>query len=614
MPKSGGVLTMCGIAGAISFIEDMRDDMKTYENVQKSMIRRGPDQRGMVISREAALIHTRLAVIDIEGGRQPMSFGDYTIVYNGELYNTDDIRRELESDFGFTTHSDTEVVLKAFIRWGEDCVEKLNGIFAFVIYDNAQRRAFIARDRIGVKPLFYFQNESKLIFASELPTLMEHHDVPHEIDEIGAAELLLMAPGRTPGCGVIKGVKEIRPGWCGYYSEDGLKLREYWRLRAYELNESFEQTAEHVRELVLDSIRRQLVSDVPVCTFLSGGLDSSLISSVAAAEMKKHGKILDTFSVDYRDNDKYFHKSHFQPNSDPEFIRAMVEYLGTNHHWTVVDTPELVEALDDAVDARGLPGMSDVDASLLIFCREIKKYGTVALSGECADEIFGGYPWYRDKDIRMTDGFPWAQSTAYRSRFLCNDYASKINADDYVYSAYRNTADYADKLPSDDPTDYRMREMTQLNFHWFMQTLLDRKDRMSMFSGLEVRVPFCDHRIAEYLYNVKWEYKDYLGREKGLLREAMRDWLPEKVLWRKKSPYPKTHNPNFLDAVTNKLRRILDEDGELLTQLIKREELEKLLRHEDHVQWYGQLMNLPQTIAFFIQLDHWLKKFSIKLT
>lgn len=608
---------MCGIAGAISFIEDMRGDLKTYEKMQERLLRRGPDQRGMFITPEAALIHARLAVIDIDGGRQPMTFkcggGQYTIVYNGELYNTDELRRELEDELELVTDSDTEIVLKSYIKWGEECVDRFNGIFAFVIYDEPNHRAFMARDPIGVKPLFFYRGRDKLIFASEIQALLEHPDIPHEIDENGAAELLLMAPGRTAGCGVIRGVEEVKAGQCGCYTAEGLKLRTYWRLRAYELNETFEQTAEHVRGLLTDSIRRQLVSDVPVCTFLSGGLDSSLISSVAAKEMRERGKRLATFSVDYRDNEKYFKKSHFQPDSDPEYISKMAEYLDSEHHWVVIDTPELVDALDDAVDARGLPGMADVDSSLLLFCREIKKYGTVALSGECADEIFGGYPWYRDKDIRMTDGFPWAQSTAYRKRFICGEYAEKIDAEDYVYSAYRKTADYAEKLPTDNDVDSRMREMTQLNFDWFMQTLLDRKDRMSMYSGLEVRVPFCDRRIAEYLYNVKWEYKDHKGREKGLLREAMKDWLPEEVLWRKKSPYPKTHNPAFLEAVTAKLRRILDEDGTVLTQLVRRDELEKLLTGAEHVQWYGQLMNLPQTIAFFIQLDHWLKSMKIRL-
>ena len=599
---------MCGIAGAVSFIEDMREDMKTYENIRNALSRRGPDQKGIVLFREAALIHTRLAVIDIEGGRQPMSSDGYTIVYNGELYNTDELRRELGDDF--RTRSDTEVVLKSYIKWGENCVDHFNGIFAFAVYDEREHRLFLARDRMGVKPLFYYISGSKLIFASELPALLEHPDIPHEIDAQGAAELLLMAPGRTAGCGVIKGVRELKAGECGFYDGDGLHLRTYWRLRAYPLDETFEQTCEHVRSLVTDSIRRQLVSDVPVCTFLSGGLDSSLISSVAATEMRKQGKTLRTFSVDYAGNERYFQKSHFQPDSDNEYIRCMAEYLGTEHHTTVVDIPALVSALDEAVDARGLPGMADVDASLLLFCREIKKYGTVALSGECADEIFGGYPWYRDKDIRMTDGFPWAQSTAYRKSFLCDRCTEQINAEEYVYSAYRKTADYAEKLPTDSDTDSRMREMMQLNCDWFMQTLLDRKDRMSMYSGLEVRVPFCDHRIAEYMYNVKWEYKDWQGREKGLLREAMKEWLPEKVLRRKKSPYPKTHSPAFLEAVTEKLRKILDE-GTPMTDLVKREALERLLTHTDHVQWYGQLMNLPQTIAFFIQLHHWMTRFGV---
>ena len=606
---------MCGIAGVIGFESDMREEMKICEKMQKALLRRGPDQRGIVLTEQAALIHTRLAVIDIQNGRQPMKFteGGYTfiIVYNGELYNTSEIRRELEADFEFETNSDTEVVLKSYVKWGADCLERLNGIFAFAVWEEHNKRLFMARDRIGVKPFFYWLGRDKFVFASELGALLEHPEVPRVLDENSVAELLLIAPGRTPGNAVFRDIHELKSGWCGYYSADGLKTWEYWRLRAFELNQTFDDTVENVRELVTDSICRQLISDVPVCTFLSGGLDSSLISSVAASEMKKQGKLLDTFSIDYADNEKYFKSSHFQPNSDPEYIRCMADYLGTNHHWVIVDTPELVEALTDAVDARGLPGMADVDASMLIFCREIKKFGTVALSGECADEIFGGYPWYRDENIRMTDGFPWAQSTEYRSSFIGEAYRDRINAQEYVYSAYRKTADSAEKLDSDSSVDSRMREMTQLNFHWFMQNLLDRKDRMSMYSGLEVRVPFCDYRIAEYMYNVKWEYKDYQGREKGLLREAMKEWLPEKVLHRRKSPYPKTHNPAFLNAVNSRLREIISDKNSRLTELVSRSALEKLLRCEDNIQWYGQLMNLPQTTAFFIQLDYWLSKFDV---
>lgn len=607
---------MCGIAGIISFKEDMREEFSSCGKMQAALNRRGPDQRGIILERNAAFIHTRLAVIDIEGGRQPMTLNadgrHYTIVYNGELYNTDELRHELIADGDFETRSDTEVVLRSYMKWGAECVKKFNGIFAFAIHDQHEKRVFLARDRIGVKPLFYYDTGSKLIFASELAAMLEYPEIPHEIDEKGISELLLLAPSRTAGCGVIRGIKEIKSGYCGYYGESGLKLNQYWRLHAREHTENFAETVEHVRNLVLDSIRRQLVSDVPVCTFLSGGLDSSLISSVAAYEMKKQGKVLDTFSVDYRNNEKYFTKSHFQPNSDPEYINIMAEYLGSRHHWTVIDVPELVDALDDSVEARGLPGMADVDASMLLFCREIKKSGTVALSGECADELFGGYPWYRDEDIRMTDGFPWAQSTAYRKSFINSSIAPLIDAEDYVYSAYSRTAAYAEKLPSDSPLEQRMKEMTQLNFDWFMQNLLDRKDRMSMYSGLEVRVPFCDYRIAEYMYNVPWKYKDYRGREKGLLREAMKDWLPEKVLNRKKSPYPKTHNPAFLDAVTEKLRDILSQPTPL-TEIADRSALERLLSHADHVQWYGQLMNLPQTIAFFIQLDYWLKRYKIRI-
>ncbi len=610
---------MCGIAGFVDWSQDLRHQYAAAELMQKAIRRRGPDQKGIYLTERAALIHTRLAVIDPENGRQPMQFTDgqeiYTIVYNGELYNTPEIRKQLEEKgCEFLTHADTEVLLKAYMIYGAECVKLFNGIFAFAVWEERKERLFLARDRIGVKPLFYFQTETGMLFGSELKAILAHPAVPHEIDREGISQILLFAPGRTPGCGVFRNMKEVLPAHCAYYTkENGLQISCYWKLEAHEHTENFAQTAEHVRFLLIDAIKRQLVSDVPLGTFLSGGLDSSLISSVAAREFIKDGRKLQTFSVDYRDNDKYFRKSKFQPNSDPAFIRQMQKYLKVKHYWTVIDTPQLAGALYDAVQARDLPGMVDVDASLLLFCKEIKEHVTVALSGECADELFGGYPWYRDPEIRAAYGFPWAQSTAYRLNFAKPEIREFLEQQNDIDREYQATLDRTALLESESGTEKRMKQMMRLNLDWFMQTLLDRKDRMSMWNALEVRVPFCDYRIAQYLYNVPWEFKEYQGYEKGLLREAMKDYLPEEILWRKKSPYPKTHNPNYLAAVTKLLEdRISIPDAPIL-QIVRKESLEQLMYGEDNVQFYGQLMTKPQTIAYYLQLDYWLETYQVKI-
>lgn len=608
---------MCGIAGEVSFSHSVIKNKDSFLKMQKVLAPRGPDQNGIYIKDNAALVHSRLCVIDIENGIQPMTtkYGDneYTLVYNGELYNTEEVRNELKlSGHNFVGHSDTEVVLKAFVEWKEKCVEKFNGIFAFSVWDEAEKRLFFARDRIGVKPLFYTVVNNSFIFGSEIKALLAHKYVDPKIDEKSIAEIMFIGPGRTPGCGVFKGINEVKPACCGYYSKSGIRIRKYWTLKDHEHTDSFEQTVEKVRFLVNDAITRQLVSDVPVGTFLSGGLDSSIISSIANSFFKEKGQQLKTFSVTYEDNDKYFKKSKFQPNSDTEYIKKMSDYLGCEHHLITLNNKDLANALFDAVDARDLPGMADVDSSLLLFCKEIKKHCTVALSGECADEIFGGYPWYRDKEIRAINGFPWAQSTAYRKSFIKDD-VSLPNGEDYVYSRYKDTLINTSKVSGISPLESRMKEMMKLNLDWFMQTLLDRKDRMSMYNALEVRVPFCDYRIAEYLYSVPWEYKDYKSYEKGLLRQAVTGILPEEVLWRKKSPYPKTHNPEYLSYVSNMLNEIIENPSSPVLTFIKKEELQKLLNTERHEPWYGQLMTTPQTIAYFVQIDYWLRKYKITI-
>ena len=604
-------MLMCAIAGLIG----LNPEKMTLDHMLQTMVRRGPDGKGVYREGICTLLHARLAIIDPAGGKQPMEFSfrgeHYTLVYNGELYNTEELRRELRTlGHEFQGHSDTEILLHAYAQWGEACLERLNGIFAFGIWERKGRRLFLARDRIGVKPLFYKQHEEGLIFASEIKTILAYPTVEAVLDEQGAAEILLLGPGRTPGSGVFRDIFEVEPGCCGYYQDGCFEIRHYWKLTDREHRESFEDTAAYVRYLVEDSIRRQMVSDVPIGTFLSGGLDSSIISAICAGQLRKRGERLRTYSVDYTDNDKYFEPGKFQPESDGDYIRIMVDTIDTDHQWTILGYEALLEAMEDATIARDLPGMADVDFSLLAFCREIRRDVKVALSGECADEIFGGYPWYRDPEIREADGFPWAQNTSYRIQILAPELCGKIDPAAYIHDKYLQTCSESDILPENSREERRMKEMVNLNFRWFMQTLLDRKDRMSMYSGLEVRVPFCDYRIAEYLYGVPWDYKDFGGKEKGLLRCAMQGVLPERVLWRKKSPYPKTFDPKYTQAVSQRLEGILQNDSPLF-YLVSRDSAGHLLADQQLWPWYGQLMKTPQTIAYLLQIDFWLRHYKV---
>lgn len=601
---------MCGIAGQISPQGLPQREPGFYDHILSTMTRRGPDQEGSYFDGACALLHRRLSVIDPGHGRQPMTLGGKTIVYNGELYNAPELRQEL-INLGetFDTASDTEVLLRAYLRWGDCCPKKLNGIFAFAVYDPDRRRLFFARDPIGVKPLFYAQRGGSLFFASELKSLLCFPEILPVVDARGLYDLLFLGPGRTPGYGVFRGVYELEPGTCGYFDETGLHISRYWQLHDAPCTDSFEEASQKTRYLLEDSIRRQLVSDVPIGTFLSGGLDSSIISSVAA----KYLGHIDTYSVDYRDNARYFRANHFQPNSDSDYIGLMEDYLGANGHRIILDTDQLVSALFEAAEARDLPGMADVDSSMLLLCRATKKSSTVILSGECADEIFGGYPWYRDPEIRAVNGFPWAQTTDYRATFVAPELLSWLDPREFVDNRYQETLRQAEILPGTDPLERRMKEMMVLNLRWFMQTLLDRKDRMSMWSGLEVRVPFCDKRIVEYLYTVPWRYKDYQGQEKGLLRHAFRDLLPQEIAQRKKSPYPKTWNPDYMAAVSRLLREELENPRSPLLDFLSKDALLGLCSENRSLPWYGQLMTTPQTIAYFLQLAHWMRSYHVEL-
>jgi len=613
---------MCGITGWFEWGKDLSSERNIIESMTKSLTYRGPDAEGYWLDQHIALGHRRLCVVDPAGGQQPMQkrLGDvtYTLVYNGELYNTEDIRRDLLArGHQFRSHSDTEVLLTAYMEWGSDCLERLNGIFAFAIWDDRRETLFLARDRMGVKPLFYSQKDNRFYFGSELKALLAHPAIEPVIDREGLAEVFAIGPARTPGHGVFVGIHELRPGYYAIVTKDGVRTKPYWKLQSKPHTDDLETTAATVRALLLDSIERQLVSDVPIASLLSGGLDSSIITTVAARAFAKEGRgPVRTYSIDYKDNDLYFEANDFQPNSDAPWIQRVSSFLGTDHVTYKFDTPELVDALRTAVLARDLPGMTDVDASLFLFCREIKKEHTVVLSGECADEVFGGYPWFYREDALNAGTFPWARMTDQRASWLSAEVRDAISPESYVAQRYEETLAEVPRLEGESPEEARRREMFYLNITWFMNTLLDRKDRMSMAASLEARVPFCDHRLVEYVWNIPWLMKTYLGREKGILRKAMEGLLPDDVLYRKKSPYPKTHNPAYANATRAWLLEVLADESSPLLPLIDRETVLAITKSDaaaSGIPWFGQLMSTPQLFAYLASIDFWLRTYKVSI-
>ncbi len=613
---------MCGITGWVDWMKDLTHFPTIVEAMTETLTPRGPDANGTWLSPHCALGHRRLSVMDPENGMQPMSrkmgARTYTVVYNGEIYNARELRNELKCrGHRFHTKCDTEVLLLAYMEWGPPCVEKLNGIFAFAVWNDVDESLFMARDRLGVKPLFYSCRTGTLLFGSEPKAILAHPGFHAEADGDSLAEIFAIGPARTPGHGIFKHMQELRPGYCLHFSRGGLRTYAYWQLESREHADDLDKTVTAVRELLLDTVHRQLISDVPVCTLLSGGLDSSALTAIASAHYRDSGLgKVDTYSVDYADNEKHFKSSAFTPNNDAPWIKRMSEHASTRHTYVEFDTPELVDALTEVVLARDSPGMADVDASLLLFSREIKQNATVALSGEAADEIFGGYPWFHRNESLEADTFPWSLKLKDRLSVLSPELIDFVNPGAYVQARYEEALSEVPALSGEAEHMRRMREMSYLNITRFMPTLLDRKDRMSMRVGLEVRVPYCDHRLVEYVFNIPWAMKTAGNREKGILRQALAGILPEDVLYRKKSPYPKTHNPNYMKAVKAWMLDILDDPASPILPFVNVPKLRELAASANDsfdIPWFGQLMTGPQLFAYLAQVNFWLQEYRISV-
>lgn len=611
---------MCGIVGWSNLKNNIRDYSDIMDEMIDTLKLRGPDSAGLKTYNHALMGHRRLIIVDPTGGMQPMTKiinnKEYTICYNGELYNTEEVRSDLISKgYKFDSYSDTEVLLTSYIEYGQKCADYLNGIFAFGIWDEYNQELFLCRDQLGIKPLFYSYIDGNLIFASEIKALLKHPYIDSIVDRDGLIELISLGPARTLNGAIFKDIKEIPPAHYLLFNKRGINLNEYWKLETMEHEDDIDTTKKKVREMLVEIIENQLVSDVPVCTFLSGGLDSSVISSVAFDKFKKDGLgVLNTFSIDYKDNEKYFKKNLYEPNSDPEYVKRMVEFLGSNHHNIVLNNINLAHALDDATKAADLPGMADVDSSLYLFSKEVRKYATVALSGECADEVFGGYPWFT-REYDSIEIFPWANSIEYRKNIL-KPSLKDLPIEEYVKQTCRDSINKIDKLPKESHDDRIIRELTYLNIKYQMLTLINRKDRMTMSNSLEGRVPYADKRLVQYAFNFPKDIKLLHGREKGLLREAVRGIVPDEIIDRKKSPYPKTHNPEYTREVSNMLKKILEDKSSPIHQIIDYDFVSNIVDtggESFKEPWYGQLMTGPQVIAYLIQLNNWMKFYNVKL-
>jgi asparagine synthase (glutamine-hydrolysing) len=616
---------MCGIAGFVnhdaSYLAASEKWLDVLKNMRVALRRRGPDENGEWLRDHAGLSQARLSIRDLANGSQPMTrkIGDreYAITYNGEIYNADELKADLEEKgWVFRTTSDTEVILLGMIEYGTAFVEKLNGIYAYGFWDEAQKALVLARDRAGVKPLFYAFEDQSLLFASEPKALLEFPGIKPVLDRQGLCEIFGIGPARTHGVGVLKGFFEVKPGCFLIKTPSSCKEISYWDLESKEHSDSYEETIQKVTFLVKDSTIRQMVSDVPICAFLSGGLDSSLLTAIAN---KKHledtGRPINTFSFDFKGNKEHFKGNSFQAEQDRPYVDKMLKALGTNHTYLECDNEVLADYLYKSVDAKDLPGMADVDASLLYFCELVKMYNKVALTGETADEIFGGYPWFHRKDMFERNMFPWSSNLETRQMLLTDEARKALNLEEYAVFRYEESLAQTPILEGETGDEKRRRELAYLNIKWFMSTLLDRMDRASMYSGLEARVPYADHRIMEYVFNIPWSIKCKDGAVKHLLQIAGEGILPVEVQKRKKSPYPKTYHPGYERIIRERLLDVLDNKNSPILALIDPEKAKSFLSSSfDYGKpWFGQLMAGPQMIAYLLQVNYWLEKYKISI-
>ncbi|MBI0424489.1 asparagine synthase (glutamine-hydrolyzing) [Acinetobacter sp. ACIN00229] len=614
---------MCGIAGWLSFSRDLNNEAKTICRMVQTMMNRGPDEEGIWINGPIALGHRRLSIIDLAGGKQPMvdlvdDNNKVALIYTGEIYNFQELRAELISrGHVFNTKSDTEVVLKSYVEWGIDFVDKLNGMYAFAIWDDRIRSLFLVRDRMGVKPLYYYPTADGVLFGSEPKAILANDLAKSVVKADGLREIFEMV--KTPEHGIFHGMHEIRPGQFLKIDSSGIQKFQYWKLEAIEHTDDLETTIGTTRDLLEDIVSKQIVSDVPLCSLLSGGLDSSIITSLASKKLLNGGhENIRSFSLDFVNHGSGFVSDSVRGTPDAPFVKDLVDMIGSSHKEILIDSKDMADShlREKIIRALDLPPAfwGDMWPSLYKLFEEVKRNSTVALSGESADEVFGGYRWFHDPEAINSTTFPWLTSVTAKyfdgKTLFSNDLLKKLDLDDFVQDSYSQALAESPILSNESLVDKRMRQMSYVNLTRFVQTLLDRKDRMSMAVGLEVRVPFCDHRLVQYAFNIPWQMKSFDGREKSILRAATKDILPESISQRVKSPYPSTQDPSYEKALRQGIEAIINDSNAPVYGLLEKHNVNQLLQKNlgSSSPMYDRM-----GMELAIGLNSWLKQYRVSV-
>lgn len=574
----------------------------SFKKAVETLYHRGPDEEGILYTKDYSLGHQRLSIRDLTKGHQPMSILDNHLLYNGEIYNFDELNKMLKEPV--ESRSDTELLLRLLMEYKEEIIDKIIGIFSFIYVHNDE--VILARDHVGVKPLYYTFLNNDILAASEIKALLAY-GIKAQMGKEEIAELVTLAPSCSLGKTLFKNIYEIKPGYYLKFSRKGLNEYQYFNLKRIKNTLSYQDNVSMVKYLLTDSIKRNLVSDVGISSFLSGGLDSSIVSSVAKEEVGK----IDTYSIDYEGNKDDFKANFFETSRDEDYISFLTNKGGYNHKSVLIDTKTVFDYLRVTMHLRDSPGMADIDSSMLYLAKEISNKHKVSLSGECADELFGGYPWFKNKDIV---GFPWIRNIEQRINLVKDDLKKKIDFKKYLDEKYTECINEAPVDENDDLKTKKELQMNYLNLKYFMTTLLRRKDFMTMGASLEVRVPFADKRIVEFCYNLPYEHKAYGGIEKQILRDAMKEYLPEEIYKRRKSPYPKSQAKSWHNLIRQELIKILNSDTPLskIFDLNKLKEI-ALSNKELDVPWFGQLMRYDAFMAFIYQIHYWLNDYNIEV-